>query len=125
MPRLLVSKVSEIKRENCIFTGEAIHCFAQLKVPWMSGSQSPTPQGSPVFSRKAMTSSLERHSDLAVDSRTVSTALEHSTEEKETSSSQQDNSQEAGIRSMSSLLNAADLQIKVSREFSEKLQARK
>ena len=121
----VLQKVSEIKRENGIFTGEAIHCFSQLKVPWMSGSQSPTPQGSPVLSKKAVSSSLERHSVLTADTRTASDDLQHSAEEMETCSSQQDNLQEMGIRSITSVLSAADLQIKVSQKFSEKLEARK
>lgn len=130
-------QVSEIRRENSIFTEEAIHCFSELKIPLPSGSQSPTPQGSPVLSRRTMAGALESHPGVAtaLDSQIVSAGVEHTPRKIEASSCQQDSllevdsnrqdSDTMGVRSITSMLSAADLQLKASHEFAKKLQMKK
>ena len=112
------SQVAEIQRINRLFSNDTIHLHEDLKIPYcVSPSSSPIITHKSGTAKQTNTSSLIEDSDEEDDVKHTSLSLSGGGVREGLSSS--------GEKDISSLLNAVDEQLKLSRNFAEKLAKKK
>ena len=92
-------KVAEIQRTNRLFPSESIHVRSELKIPFTLPSAKSSPRSSPKDFLRTSMCSTDEEDEPEVKRKPVV----------------------AGERDIATMLSAIDQQLKISREFADKL----
>ena len=121
-------QATEIQRVNHLFTNDSIHLHTELKIPYWSTSKNSSPSSSPRLSRSAIRQKPREQTDGQLSS------CENSYSEEEEEVKRKPLSllsgfrvglTDSGERDIKCLLDSVDEQLKISRNFAEKLAEKK